>query len=265
MPSELERAVAFLRLGDRAGSRTERFRFGTASFNPELPLRHDSNCLDVEDLPEDVSAAELAAEADRVMSAAGLGHRKLEVRDEATARRLDPGFRELGWEVNRHVLMLLRRPPEKAADTGVVTEVDEAALRPARTRMLARESWGRDPEVARQLLDAKLFIGRILETRFFAVLVNGKPVSYADLYLGDSTAQIEDVATLEKHRGHGYASAVVLRAADGAREAGCDFIFLIADDEDWPKELYRRLGFDELGLLYEFVRRRKRATSGRRA
>jgi hypothetical protein len=31
-------------------------------------------------------------------------------------------------------------------------------------------------------------------------------------------------------------------------------VFLNADDEDWPKELYRRLGFDELARWSAFDR-----------
>ena len=45
-------------------------------------------------------------------------------------------------------------------------------------------------------------------------------------------------------RGRGLASAVVLRAVEEAVASGHDFVFLIADDEDWPKELYARLGFE---------------------
>ncbi len=66
-------------------------------------------------------------------------------------------------------------------------------------------------------------------------------------------AQVEDVGTLPEHRGRGYASAVVLAAIAAAREHGADFVFLVADKEDWPKELYRRLGFDELGYYVKFV------------
>jgi ribosomal protein S18 acetylase RimI-like enzyme len=79
------------------------------------------------------------------------------------------------------------------------------------------------------------------------VLRGNAVVSYADLYLRGSDAQIEDVGTLPEHRGRGYASAVVVAAAEAARRAGADLVFLFADAEDWPKELYRRLGFDELG------------------
>jgi hypothetical protein len=37
--------------------------------------------------------------------------------------------------------------------------------------------------------------------------------------------------------------------ADGNRTT-----FLVADDEDWPKELYARLGFEPIGRRYEFTR-----------
>ena len=41
----------------------------------------------VEDVPDGIGAKELAAEAERVQGAAGLMHRKLELRDEAGGAR----------------------------------------------------------------------------------------------------------------------------------------------------------------------------------
>jgi hypothetical protein len=46
----------------------------------------------------------------------------------------------------------------------------------------------------------------------------------------------------------------VSRALAASREAGNDMTFLMALRDDWPKELYRKLGFDEIGHVYEFVR-----------
>jgi spore maturation protein CgeE len=86
------------------------------------------------------------------------------------------------------------------------------------------------------------------------VVVDGQVVAYADLYDDGRTAQIEDVATLDQHRGRGYASALVLRALDEARQSGCDLVFLVSDEDDWPKALYRRLGFDDLGRYVKFIR-----------
>jgi len=47
---------------------------------------------------------------------------------------------------------------------------------------------------------------------------------------------------------------VVLRAVDEARAAGCDLVFLHAELMDWPKRLYAKLGFDEIGRLWSFSR-----------
>jgi ribosomal protein S18 acetylase RimI-like enzyme len=250
---ELERALDFLALADHGGTRRERFAYGTAVFDQRLPRRWDSNYLLVDHVPDGIRAEQLAAEAERLQGAAGLTHRKIELRDEEAGARLEPHFRALGWTVNRHLLMALRRRPDRSPDTALVHEVDAAALRDVRARQLHSYEWGADPEVVAQLYAAKTFLAQVVDARFFAVVLDGQPVSWTDLYLANGTAQIEDVGTLEEHRGHGYASAVVLHAAFVARRAGADFVFLVADDEDWPKELYRKLGFDALGRVYEYL------------
>lgn len=250
---ELERALQFLALADHSGTREEPFTYGTAMFDERVPRRWDSNYLLVARLPDHVGAAELAAEAERLQAAAGLTHRKLEVRDESAGARLEPEFRELGWSVNRHLLMALHREPDRPADTSIVAEVDVEALREPRAEQLREYAWAEDEDVLAQLHQAKELFAKRVETRFFAVFEEGRVVSWSDLYLAGDTAQIEDVGTLESHRGQGYARAVVQHAADEARSAGAELIFLVADDEDWPKELYRKLGYDELGLVYEFL------------
>lgn len=242
--TDFDRAFDFMLRADMAGSRTEPFRFGTAVITPELPLRHDSNYLLVEALPDETPATELVEEAERVQGTAGLEHRLLFFRNAALGERVAPELVSLGWRCDRHVLMAQYRRPERTVDTSIVSEVTEAALRDARERQIRSFPWG-TPEVARQLLDAKRRIP--VEARFLAVLADGAVASYGDLYIDGEVAQVEDVATLPEHRGRGYASAVVLRAAEEAHAAGAKLVFLVADAEDWPKHLYRRLGFDEIG------------------
>jgi ribosomal protein S18 acetylase RimI-like enzyme len=148
--------------------------------------------------------------------------------------------------------MVQRRKPEKTVDLTVVKEVDQAALRPGRRHEILAQPWG-SPELAEELLDSKLLLGRRAETRFFGVEVDGEIVAWTDLYVAQGVGQIEDVATVREHRERGYATALVLRAAEEGRRAGADLIFLVADDEDWPKVLYQRLGFDIVGRLYKFI------------
>jgi ribosomal protein S18 acetylase RimI-like enzyme len=252
--SDFDRAFDFMTRADMSGSRVEPFRFGTAVFTPELPLRHDSNYLLVETLPVDVSAADLVEEAERVQGAAGLEHRLLLFRDADLGERFAPHLVSLGWRRDRHVVMAQRRQPERTINARVASEVTEADLREARERQILSYPWG-TPEVARQLLEAKRRIP--VEARFFAVIAGGAVASYCDLYLDGEIAQVEDVASMPEHRGRGYASAVVLRAVEEARARGAELVFLVADSEDWPKELYRRLGFDEIGANVKLLRTTK--------
>ena len=251
MADHLERAFAFLRRGDVRGTNEQPFRFGTAVFTPELPLRYDSNLLYV-DRPV-TSAAELEAEADRLFGEAGLSHRAALFRHAAEGDRVAAELP--GWEREEHVVMAQLREPDALVDTTAVEEVGHEGIRPARRTMIGTYEWG-SPQVADQLLDYKALLARWVTVRGFATLADGEVVSYADLYLDGAEAQIEDVATLPQHRGHGYAKAVVKRAADEARAAGAGFVFLVADANDWPKDMYGRLGFDIVGR-YVKVRRRE--------
>jgi ribosomal protein S18 acetylase RimI-like enzyme len=247
MPDELERAFDFMARGDMGGERTEPTRFGTAVFDDRVARRYDSNYLLVDELPPQVSAEELAAEAER--------YRRPVVffRHEASGERVAPGFGALGWRLDRHEVMAWRRPPQREAPLELVREVDLDALREPRRRLMAGYPWS-TPEILGELHEAKRLMAERVETRFYGVVDGGEVVAYADLYLDPPDAQIEDVGTLEEHRGRGYASALVLHAAERARRAGADLVFLVADSEDWPQQLYRRLGFDSIGRYVKLIR-----------
>jgi hypothetical protein len=45
----------------------------------------------------------------------------------------------------------------------------------------------------------------------------------------------------------------VSAAIDLARSAECDPIVIPADLDDWPKELYARMGFVPLGVQFSFT------------
>ena len=243
MAEGLARAYAFLDRADMAGERSESSSVGTAVFNDDLPRRLDSNFLRVE---READAETVREEAER------LGRRMIFVPDQELGERLVPYFQERDWRVNRVVVMAQRRDPEREADLSLVSEVEEPALRAARHRVVTGQPWAR-PEVMEQLFAGKAVIGRRVRARFFAVVLDGQVVSYTDLYQDGAVAQVEDVGTLHEYRGRGYAIAVVLTAIAEARKGGAEFVFLVADYEDWPKELYRRLGFDELGYYVKFI------------
>ncbi len=230
MTDEVARAWAFMRRADIAGELQEASRLGTVVRDGRVPLRHDSNFLLVE---RPATVEEILAELRRLRLPA------------ATAREegLVSGERS-GLTVHRGVLMVHRGgapTPVKAA-----VEVGRETLEPLRRAAILGQPWGR-PAVADQLLAAKGLIAERLPTRFFASLARDEVVACTDLYVDPPDAQIEDVVTAPEHRGRGHGTAVVLTALAEAYAAGAEFVFLVADAEDWPRHWYARLGFEPIG------------------
>ena len=252
--SDFERAVEFVYgITRRAASTEVQSRFGAAYMNLEVPDVWSRNYLLATEGVTEASADDLAAETDRIMGGAGLRHRKVELSDDAAGERLEPGFRALGWVSEHDVIMVARRDPDRPVDTSIVDEVSLDDLVPAWT-----DGWKTDPavlgaEVMRQLVESKRGLSEVVDTRFFAARVDGEVASYCELYSDGRTAQIENVLTLSRFRKQGLARATVSKALEEARKGRHDLIFLIADQRDWPKELYGKLGFDEVGRIWEFV------------
>ena len=155
--------------------------------------------------------------------------------------------------------MAQHREPARTVDLGAAEEVDRLDLEEAWATGMRSD--GLSEEVVRELLAHKELIAASTPTRYFAARTDGAIGSYCELHTDGPTAQVESVMTLHEHRGKGLASAVVLRAAAAAREAGADFVFLVADRDDWPQKLYERLGFDPIGRGYARYLRRLDAVS----
>ncbi len=123
--------------------------------------------------------------------------------------------------------------------------------------MYRREPWNDSDTITRLFTAQHGKNERVIGARFFAVRLGDHLAGNCELYIDGSDAQIEYVETLEEFRGRGVARAVVLRAIEAASEAGARDIFIVADDDDWPKELYGRLGFDRIGRTWQFIREPK--------
>lgn len=253
--SDLARCIAFLReLESRAAKRESPFRFGVGYFDESLPRVWSRNYLVAEKDLSEASPKLLADEADRMMAEEGLKHRKIEVYDEEQGARFEQGFRDIGWDVSCDLIMVARREPDRASDTSQVEEVSVEELEPIWAEGIRGEPFGQDDDVVRQLIDNKRVVMEAIETRFFARRVDGALVSYCDLYSDGETGQIEAVMTLEPYRNRGLSRATVSRALDASRAAGDNLTFLMAHRDDWPQQLYRKLGFDDIGRVYDFVR-----------
>ena len=210
----------------------------------------DLNLLSVDSFDGDPE--DLTEEVDELMGAVGCEHRRFWVPDEVLGAELAPSFEKMGWEVDRHVIMVARREPDRLVDTSDVKEVGRGAW-PGRALQLRSYPWCDDDDLIDQMQGFYNSLYGATSVRDFAVVVDETPASFALLYSDGRTAQIEDVATLEAYRRRGFSRAVVQHLATLAQAEGHDLIFLVADDRDWPKDFYARLGFDPVGFEYYFL------------
>jgi ribosomal protein S18 acetylase RimI-like enzyme len=248
--SDLERAAAFEELiRDRCVERVVETRFGPALFNDTLSTIWSLNVLRTE-RPGDATADEIAAEADRVQ--AELAHRRIILPPGAAV--LEEGFRRLGWKPD-HFLFMVYRGGGEPADTARVEEIEPGRLRRLREEIIREWQPDADEKTVSEMNAANLLQVKAANSRIFGIVEDGEVVSSAQLFSDGGAAQVEDVATLPAYRGRGHAKALVTRAIEEVVAGNHEFIFLVAEGDDWPRKLYNRLGFEEVGSRFAFLKR----------
>lgn len=248
MASELEHVLAFLRESYRRRvAHRIPVPWGEVLVTDDLPLVYDLNLALVERWDGD--AVSLAVEVERASAAAGFRHRKAIVLDQELAARLAPGLPVPSWVWHvRNLVMVLRRASGPPSDPGV--DVREVAVDDfVRAREPLRRASGEfDEETARQLGELARRVDATGTARFFVAVVDGLAASSCQLLRDGVVAQIEDVETYPQYRNRGLARAVVRRAVEEAARDGARITFLLADEDDWPQQLYRKLGFEAAGV-----------------
>jgi predicted N-acetyltransferase YhbS len=151
--------------------------------------------------------------------------------------------------------MALRRPRDRDGDRSLAREVDAATHRAVDAATIREEPYGRDEDVVRQLVDMRTqFAAAVPATRWFVGTVDGVDAAVTTLFSDGRVAQVEDVSTLRDHRRRGLARAALTLALDAAAEMEHELVFIVADADDWPKDLYARFGFDPVGHVWGFTR-----------
>jgi GNAT superfamily N-acetyltransferase len=224
--------------------------WGRAFLTPSLPLVWDATSIALE--ASGLTMAEVAALADEVLGGAGFVHRTVAVCDEAEGARL---VSELGatpgWQAERIEYMAWRRESGRVA-SAEVRETTIAKIAPLRAE-LTGEFFAADKPDREQTIEQLVELDRRGCTgggdRWF-VAPAAEPAAACCLFAAAGIGQIENVGTLQRARGRGLAQAVTLAALAASRTAGHELTFLADDADDWPRQLYAKLGFEPVGELH---------------
>lgn len=230
---------------ERLCDRIEPWEHGTVYRASRYLHYFDLNIVRVQDDPG-MSVEELIEFADR--SLAGLEHRQIDFDSALVAEPLRRDFEAHGFKATRLVWMHFEgcRP---SRITIPVTEVPYDALNALRVAWHQEDFPGRDgSEYHADAREIRLALG----TRSLAVHEDSRPVAFAALDLGDDETEIGELYVLPEYRGHGRGTALTQTAIAAAGEV--QHLWICADDEDRPKQLYARLGFRPVLTTTEFLR-----------
>jgi GNAT superfamily N-acetyltransferase len=225
----------------------EPWAHGTVARATRYPSYYDFNVVRVEEDPG-TSVEALAAFAD--VALAGLAHRRVDFELIAGAEPLRTGFEALGWKAMRVVWM--RHEPLPLPLPGPdfpVEEVPYDAVHDLRVAWHQEDFPEQDPggyhAQAREVALRR-------DAQVLTVREGGVPVAFAQLERDGEAAEITQVYVHPAHRGGGRGTAMTRAAIEAASDVRD--LWIAADDDDRPKELYARLGFRPAWTTMEFLR-----------
>ena len=161
---------------------------------------------------------------------------------------LRAGFERLGWLSERLVWMRHEAP----VPPGPQIEVEQVHYEVVRH---LRVAWHREdfPEWTRALpgpgaggRDDARHAGASPRSK------GGRPVAFAQLERLGDRAELSQLYVLPEHRGGGRGTALTRAAIAAAGDV--PELWIVADDEDRPKQLYARLGFRPAWTAVELLR-----------
>jgi GNAT superfamily N-acetyltransferase len=193
-----------------------------------------------------MSVEELVSFADDAL--AGFAHRRIEVEDIAAAEVLRAGLEAKGWKTMRLQWMRHQVAPPSGPKVPV-EEVSYDAVNDLRVAWHHEEDSSDQSagEFHQQARDVALRRG----VQVLAVRSAGEPVAFAQLARNGREAEITEVYVDRRHRGAGLGTALTRAAIEAAGDVRD--LWICADDEDRPKELYARLGFRPGWTTMEFT------------
>jgi GNAT superfamily N-acetyltransferase len=240
------RALAWTRRAQElVCDRIERWEHGTVYRASRYPTYFDLNAVRVRDDPG-MSVEALIAFADGAL--AGLEHRRIDFDNAQVAEPLRSEFHAHGFKSTRLVWMHFEGPRPDEPEIPV-TEVSYDTVEALRLTWHEEELPGRDDsEYHANAREVRLALG----TRTLAAFEDSRPVAFAALDLGDNETEVGGLYVLDEYRGLGRGTALTQAAIAAAGEV--EHLWICADDEDRPKELYARLGFRPVLTKTEFLR-----------
>ena len=218
---------------------------GTVVRATRYPDYYELNAVRVEEDPA-MSVEELVAFADEALFE--LAHRRVDFDLVDVAERMRGGFEANGWDATR-LLWLRHEAPLPPGPDIAVEAVSYDAVQDLRLAWYREDFPNEDPSAffaqARE-------VDLSQEVEVLAVRERSVPVAFAQLHRRGAAAEITHVYVHPEQRGNLLGTALTRAAIDAA--GAVRDLWIVADDEARPKDLYARLGFRPAWASMELTR-----------
>lgn len=230
-----------------ASTRFEQLDGGFVCANESLPLVWDATRVQLEpdrEPPAFDDLLELTELPSRWHPT--LRHRELFISESPAGRELAYSLARQQWHVTELWLLARRDAPPRVPPNG--RRIQGPGVRRLKGRLGVEQ--GLSPASIPQFDRFDELRARAGARLSFAGVEGGAALALADAYLRGDVAVIEDVATLQRARGRGLASAAVLAAVKGLLSLSARAVYLFATPEV-AEGLYVPLGFERIGGAFE--------------
>jgi GNAT superfamily N-acetyltransferase len=215
----------------------EPWEHGTIVRASRYPTYYDFNLVRVERDPQ-LSVDELIEVADRAL--AGLEHRRFDFEVVEAADPLRTGFESRGWKTLRLLWMRHEAPVPALGSEIAVEEVPYDEVQALRVAWHYEDFPQAEPS-GYHAAAREVALQRGVQVLAVRDPGSAEPIAFAQLERDGRSAEITQVYVHPDHRGGGRGTAMTRAAIEAA--AGAEDLWIAADDEGRPKELYARLGF----------------------
>lgn len=240
------------------GCQVKEAAFGQIVTHEGYSLLYDANLVLLKRFPSELEISQLEEAVRPSFQAVEAHHLRFILVEPGLSTELLPRFLAAGYRHSRFLFMVHRHeatrlPVPEIKIHEVKDAVGHSRLDQIEAELLRETTWN-SPIIRNILRTRRRELVKCLNLRWFWAEMRSTAAGSIGLLTHGGLASIQGVSTRPTFRGRSVATTMVLRMLQLAQEQGSHTVCLMTEENDWPHQLYAKLGFDVIGHIDSVVK-----------